>query len=203
MQSVSAAPRPRPLNALTTTAYPLARRLEFTQMELVKVQVPDGVKEGMVFQCQTPGGLVSVTAPPGTVQGQFMQIQVPAAVAPMIVQGMPAQAYPPMEQPTAMAQPFGFMPAPVVSVGGSQDFLTTMDGMFVRQQLELLELVSGCETKNRYSMVAIPNGTNIPPAGQMTSGFTSGLRMQADAMPLLKVRLHSPLPVVVSNPADI
>lgn len=93
----------------------------------------------------------------------------------------------PPAQPAVM-MPAGFMqPAP----SGSQDFLGTMDGVFVRQQLELMELISGCETKNRYNIVAVPPGTQFPPPGAMDSSWTRGMREQAGHMPLLKAKEES------------
>ena len=85
-----------------------------------------------------------------------------AEMGPVVVQGQPVQ------------------------MGGSEAFLGTMDGVFVRQQLEILELVRGCETKNRYNMVAVPQGTQMPGPGQFNSGWTKSLRDQASVTPLLK-----------------
>jgi len=144
--------------------------------QMLSVTVPAGVMPGQQLQVQAPTGPVLVQVPQGMGPGSVFQVQVPA---PQVVAAVPVTA--------GTAMPAGFMaPSP-----GSQDFLNTMDGVFVRQQLEVLELISGCETKNKYNIVGIPQGTQFPPPGQMNSGWTSNLRSQAGDMPLLKAKEES------------
>ena len=133
-------------------------------VQQMQVQVPDGVTEGHTFMMQTPsGGQMQVQVPAGVKSGQMIMVQVPMVA-------MPAAA-----QPTS----------------ASQDFLLTMDGMFIRQQLELLEAISGCETKNRYNVTPIPLGTQFPQPGSMSSDWTGGYRAQAGAVPILKAKEES------------
>ena len=62
-------------------------------------------------------------------------------------------------------------------------------GLYIAQRLELLEVLSGCETKNKYNIVQIPGGTDIPiaPAGD----FNTQWREQSKAVPLLKAKEQS------------
>jgi hypothetical protein len=62
-------------------------------------------------------------------------------------------------------------------------------GLFVRQKLELLEAISGCETKNKYNIVQLAEGTDIP--DKPSSGWTSGLKDQAAYAPLLRAKEQS------------
>ena len=52
----------------------------------------------------------------------------------------------------AVPVPVPYQPMAPVAPSQSHGFLATMDGLFVRQQLEVLEMISGCETKNRYNV---------------------------------------------------
>uniref|UniRef100_A0A7S3AS35 Phospholipid scramblase n=1 Tax=Haptolina ericina TaxID=156174 RepID=A0A7S3AS35_9EUKA len=153
----------------------------------MQVTVPPGMGPGQQVQVNGPSGPFLCTIPQGVGPGYAFQVAVPTAP---VVTGTPhAVAVP---QQIQSVQPASFMqPAPQIDMGGSQDFLSTIDGVFVRQQLELLELISGCETKNRYNIVGIPQGTQFPPPGMMNSTFTKGLRDQAGSMPLLKAKEES------------
>ena len=157
----------------------------------MQVMVPEGLSEGQMFMIQTPaGGQMQVQVPPGTKGGMMIQVQAPTA-------------------PTvAVAQPV-MMPQGAPPVGSSADFLMTMDGLFIRQQLEVLEALSGCETKNRYNITPIPAGTEFPPPGGMTSNWTQNFRAQAGSFPLLKgkeesecMEVCSPVPVPAHPPAN-
>jgi len=171
---------------------------------MMQVQCPQGVAPGQMIQIQTPSGPMNVPVPAGVAPGGMFVVQVPSA-APQVVQGQavqavaPQQGYPQQQgypTPTggvAMAQ---YQPGMATAAPGqmapmSQDFLTTMDGLFIRQQLELLELISGCETKNKYNVVPIPTGTPIPPPGAFSSNFTSQMRSQSSTMPLFKAKEDS------------
>jgi len=124
-----------------------------------------------MFMIQTPaGGQMQVQVPAGVKGGDMIMVAQPAVAAAVPVASMPQQAGP---------------------VGSSQDFLMTMDGLFVRQQLELMEAITGCETKNRYNVTPIPAGTQFPPPGGVNSGWTQGFRAQAGDFPLLKGKEES------------
>ena len=59
-------------------------------------------------------------------------------------------------------------------------------GMYCRQHLEVMELVTGCEGKNRYSFTPIEEGTVIPvPA---TSSWSNEYRKKAEFNPFLKAK---------------
>merc|ERR1719197_730592 len=100
------------------------------------------------------------------------------------------QVQAPTAPTVAVAQPV-MIPQGAPPVGSSADFLMTMDGLFIRQQLEVLEALSGCETKNRYNITPIPAGTEFPPPGGMTSNWTQNFRAQAGSFPLLKGKEES------------
>jgi len=141
------------------------------QQSQMQVQVPAGMTEGQMFMIQTPaGGQMQVQVPAGVKGGDMIMVAQPAVAAAVPVANMPQQAGP---------------------VGSSQDFLMTMDGLFVRQQLELMEAITGCETKNRYNVTPIPAGTQFPPPGGVNSGWTQGFRAQAGDFPLLKGKEES------------
>jgi hypothetical protein len=131
-------------------------------MTEMQVQVPNGLAEGQTFMIQTPSG-------------SQMQVQVPAGVK---------------GGQTIMVNAPG-LPVAVQPAGASQDFLLTMDGVFIRQSLEMLEAVSGCETKNRYNVTPIPSGAQFPPPGSMSSDWTKQHRAQAGDFPILKAKEES------------
>ena len=62
-------------------------------------------------------------------------------------------------------------------------------GLYIAQRLELLEVLSGCETKNKYHIVQIPGGTDVPIAP--TGDFNTQWREQSKAAPLLKAKEQS------------
>ena len=66
-------------------------------MQLMQVQVPQGLQGGMMMQVQTPAGMMQVQVPPGLQPGQIFQMQVPMA-APRPVQAQPMQ----QQQPQMM-----------------------------------------------------------------------------------------------------
>jgi len=68
-------------------------------------------------------------------------------------------------------------------------FLLGVAGLYVRQHLEIAEMLTGCETKNRYSVAVIPAGTAIPSAPD--SNWSKQFRSSASFNPLLKAKEES------------
>ena len=64
-----------------------------------------------------------------------------------------------------------------------------ISGLYVAQRIELLEVIGGCETKNKYHIVQIPGGTDIPVAP--TGDFNTQWRELSKAQPLLKAKEQS------------
>ena len=84
------------------------------QMQLMQVQVPDGIGPGMQFQIMANNQPMMVTAPPDAKPGAMTTVQVPMAQAPVAMAQPVAQ---PVAQPAmAVAQPAFAQPAPVVSM---------------------------------------------------------------------------------------
>ena len=123
-------------------------------MQMMQVSVPAGVKPGQQFSVQTPGGgQMQVTCPEGVEEGSAIQIQVPAAATAVAV---------------ATPQAFGQQLANVGAPPGNT-FMLGLRGLYVRQYIELAEVLTGCETKNRYGISAIPTGSEIPTPPNSTS----------------------------------
>lgn len=78
----------------------------------------------------------------------------------------------PMPPGAAMAPPS----AQVMS--SSVDFLGTMDGIFMKQQIEVLEALTGCETKNRYHLTPVPQGTPDPTPKEWLNNFKQNAQYQ-------------------------
>ena len=95
------APR-RPLLSAMAQAVAMAQPVAQPQMQVMSVQVPQGVGPGQMIQVQTPAGLMQVAVPQGVMPGQTFQMQVPAAAAPPMAQPM---AQPAMQQPMYGQQP--------------------------------------------------------------------------------------------------
>lgn len=78
-------------------------------------------------------------------------------------------------------------PPPQAMTGSSADFLAGMDGVFMKQQIEMLEALTGCETKNRYHVTAVPQGTPDPPPKQWLQQF----KQNAQNTPLMHAKEQS------------
>eukprot|EP00308_Calcidiscus_leptoporus_P001942 CAMPEP_0119353074 /NCGR_PEP_ID=MMETSP1334-20130426/2289_1 /TAXON_ID=127549 /ORGANISM="Calcidiscus leptoporus, Strain RCC1130" /LENGTH=304 /DNA_ID=CAMNT_0007366277 /DNA_START=57 /DNA_END=971 /DNA_ORIENTATION=+ len=91
-------------------------------------------------------------------------------------------------QATPVAQPVGFGQQ-MTAMTPDHTFLLTHNGMYVRQHLEVLELLSGCETKNRYSIAPIAANTPIP--AQPSVEWSREFRASAGFNPLLKGKEES------------
>jgi len=131
----------------------------------MQVTIPAGVGEGQNFLVQTPaGGQMQVTVPAGAAAGSTIMISVPEASA----------------VPVAFGQAAGTP---------GNDWLLQHKGLYVRQHLEVIEIMTDCETKNRYSFTPIPVGTTIPDAPD--SGWSEQYRNQAGFNPLLKGKEES------------
>jgi len=158
-------------------------RLHFSiKMQMMQVAVPAGVKSGDQFAVQTPSGAMQVTCPEGVAEGGMMQVQVPAPV----ISG------------TAVAQPVAFGQGMANAGPPGNSFLLGVKGLYVRQYIEIMEVMTGCETKNKYGISAIPLGTTIPGVGRQapydsapTSSWSKDFRSSADFNPLLKGKEES------------
>jgi hypothetical protein len=71
---------------------------------------------------------------------------------PMANGGMVGQGYPMNHKAAAYMMPDQAVPAP--QKGGFQK-LQDLDGIFIKQKMELLEVVSGCETENKYHVFTL------------------------------------------------
>lgn len=96
-----------------------------------------------------------------------MSKEIAVQMTPVVVQGVPVQSV---------------MDRGVEWTGG-------ISGLYVAQRLELLEVMTGCETKNRYHIVQIPGGTQIPVAPDGT--FNTQWREQSHVQALLKAKEES------------
>lgn len=89
-----------------------------------------------------------------------------------------------------VGQPVGFgQQLANEGVAPGNTFLVGQKGLYVRQHIELMEALTGCETKNRYSLAPIPLGTQIPQAP--TSSWAKEFRSAAGFNPLLKAKEES------------
>lgn len=89
-------------------------------------------------------------------------------------------------QPAVVAYATPIQPATGGYAPGN-GFLLNGHGLYVRQHLEVLELVTGCEGKNRYSFT--PINEPIPPT--VNSSWAAPFRSAAMANPFLKAKEES------------
>lgn len=101
-----------------------------------------------------------------------------------------------MGEPVAVAEVAPVMtPTPfgqTLAQGGiapGNAFLANMTAMYCRQHIEVVELVTGCETKNRYSFTPIAQGTVIP--SPPNASWSKEYRSAAGFNPLLKAKEES------------
>jgi len=87
-----------------------------------------------------------------------------------------------------VAVPVGFSQQ-MAGAPTDNSFLLAHKGLYVRQHLELVELLTGCETKNRYALAAIPAETEIPT--NVDSNWSTQFRQSAGFNPLLKAKEQS------------
>ena len=85
---------PAMAQAPVAQAPPMVEAQPQRAMQVMQVQVPQGMQGGMPMQVQTPGGVMQVQIPPGLQPGTAFHIQVPV---------QPAMAQP-ASQPTTVAQ---------------------------------------------------------------------------------------------------
>lgn len=137
------------------------------------VTVPKDVAAGGTLQITTPDGRpMNVIIPEGKVPGDTFEVAPPPAAVATAVLAAPAA-------PVAAAIPTGGV--------GTSDWLNGVGGLFVRQKLEILEMISGCETKNRYKIVTIPQG-NPWPVESPNSTYTKPFRDQSEMGALLMAK---------------
>lgn len=92
-------------------------------------------------------------------------------------------AYPPNAYPPNVVNG-----APVQqSMTAGLDFTAGVDGLFVAKQLELLEMFSGCETKNRYNVTLVPKGLPDP----LPKEFLKQFKDTSQYQPLIKAKEES------------
>lgn len=78
-------------------------------------------------------------------------------------------------------------PPSAQAMSSSVDFLAGLDGLFLKQDIELLEALSGCETKNRYSVTAVPQGAPDPTPRDWIQAFKKNAQYQ----PLMSAKEQS------------
>lgn len=66
-------------------------------------------------------------------------------------------------------------------------FMSTYDGLFIQQKIEVFEAISGCDTKNRYHITPIPQGMPDPAPPEWVKNF----KETAAAAPMLKAKEES------------
>ena len=141
--------------------------------------MPAGVGPGMGFMVAGPdGSQFQVQCPPDAKEGMMITVAVPT----------PAVA---VAQPMMMAQqPVGFgQQMAQMNVPPGNTFLLGIHGLYVRQALEVVEMLTDCETKNRYSFTPIPLGTPVPACPD--SSWSKEYRSAAGFNPLLKGKEES------------
>jgi hypothetical protein len=80
--------------------------------------------------------------------------------------------------------------APPVDAG--LGFLASIDGLYIQQRVEVLEALTGCDTKNRYHITPIPAGAIPDPArGTLPEAWLKHFRAQNEFAPLLKAKEES------------
>lgn len=151
---------------------------------LINTLVKPETRVTWVWVCRTPNGVISYSLSPLSAQTIHPQhtetlrsMSKPGAVAPL---------------------PPGFtLPEPIVTgvpelshADRGVEWLTSFDGLFVRQRIEWLESVSGCGTANSYDILPIRRGATLPV--ELSSAYMYPLRAMSDSLPLLHARERGP-----------
>lgn len=118
----------------------------------------------------------------GAGDGGYAALPSVAGMAPPLASGAALSGAPAVAQMVAPGQA-----PPMSAAPSSADFLQNMDGLFVRQNLELAEALTGCEVKNRYTLTPIPLGHPDPTPPEWVQSF----KQQAQLAPLLNAREDS------------
>jgi len=155
-----------PFNGGAVKSFPRAATQAFLQppAQTIQVQVPKGSGPGTQLQASANGLAFNVVVPDGVAEGQMFQVAVPVTPA------QPVQATlvnPSVPQPTTGPMLAGFGGDPAAAGGsttvGENTLLAQMAGMEIKQQVNVAELVTGCEAKNRYHIHNWdPNNPHVP-----------------------------------------
>ena len=147
--------------------------------QMMQVQVPAGIGPGMPFMVSgADGSQFQVQCPPDAKEGMMISVATPSP-QPAVVMAQPVGV-----QPVGFGQQMAQMNVPP-----GNTFLLGIHGLYVRQALEVVEMLTDCETKNRYSFTPIPLGTPIPAAPD--SSWSKEYRSAAGFNPLLKGKEES------------
>ena len=88
--------------------------------------------------------------------------------------------------------PIGYATTPPVQQRMSDDpsaglgFLGAIDGVFLQEKVEMLEVITGCDTHNVYHVTPVPKG--MLPEGVVPKEWIEYFTRQAHATPMLKAR---------------
>ena len=79
--------------------------------------------------------------------------------------------------PVVVGQPVQFVGA---QVSRGVEWLSSIDALFVRLKIDLFEQITGCEQRNKYHLVPLPLGTNVPE--RLDHNYTRPLQSAGDAL---------------------
>ena len=135
-----------PFNGSPVQAFPRRPRAQLVQpaaQQVVEMKCPEGSGPGTQLQANANGQTFQVTVPQGVVPGATFQVQVPVTpAAPVMATTV---------NPAETAGYGGAVQAAGVSADSGHDtILPQMNGLEIRQQLNIAEAVTGCEAKNKY-----------------------------------------------------
>ena len=119
--------------------------------QVVQMQCPAGAGPGYQLEAVVGDQKITVTVPPGVCSGQMFQVQVPTAqpqqqpMAQAVAMPAPGQAFAQQMQP--LLNPMGSMPM----IGGGGNILDMCPGIMIKQVVNVVELLTGCEMRNKYT----------------------------------------------------
>lgn len=156
-----------PFNGGAVKSFPRAAAQPMLQpvAQTIQLQVPKGSGPGTQLSASANGVPFNVVVPAGVAEGQMFQVAVPVTPAQPVQATLVNPVEPQATGQGATMAGFGGNPAAagVNSSLGENTLLAQMAGMEIKQQVNVVELVSGCEAKNRYHVHNWdPNHPHLP-----------------------------------------
>jgi hypothetical protein len=135
------------------------------QQQMMVVTCPAGAMAGAMIQIQAPSGQpMQVAVPQGIGPGMQFQVQAPAAAAAAFAQpvhmAMQQAAQPVMQQQQVLGAFQAQVPQQVQQAPGPGDYriLAQFGDLFIKQQIEMLEIFTGFEGANKYDIFGMMPG---------------------------------------------
>jgi hypothetical protein len=131
-----------PFNGQPVHAYQqTAQAVVSAPQQVVQIQCPPGLGPGHSLDTMVNGTQIQVVVPQGVAPGQLFQVQVPV---------VPMATVMPDTQLKQQTEPLINPVTAVAAFAGSGSILDQCAGIKIKQVVNVAELVTGCEMKNKY-----------------------------------------------------